>query len=48
MLRSVVEIQPNNWPAQMSIAGVLTRLGHPSEARHARALAERWRTPEWL
>jgi tetratricopeptide (TPR) repeat protein len=48
MLRRVVEMQPNNWPAQLAMAAVLTRLGHPSLAHEARVRAERWRTPEWL
>jgi tetratricopeptide (TPR) repeat protein len=48
MLRRVVELQPNNWPAQLHVATLLTRLGRPEEARRARALGERWRTPEWM
>lgn len=48
MLRRVVELQPNNWPAQLHVATLLSRLGRPVEARRARAMGERWRTPEWM
>lgn len=48
MLRRVVELQPNNWPAQLHVATLLTRLGRSEEARRARAMGERWRTPEWM
>jgi tetratricopeptide (TPR) repeat protein len=48
MLRRVIELQPNNWPAQLHVATLLARLGRPEEARRARAMGERWRTPEWM
>jgi tetratricopeptide (TPR) repeat protein len=48
MLRRVVELQPNNWPAQLRVAATLTRLGRPEDARRAQAMGERWRTPEWM
>jgi tetratricopeptide (TPR) repeat protein len=47
-VRQALRLRPNHWPAHLQAAVLLARLGRPEEARAHRALAARWRTPEWL
>jgi tetratricopeptide (TPR) repeat protein len=48
VLERIVALQPNNWPANTRIAGILRRLGREKEYTQALQRADAWRTREWL
>jgi tetratricopeptide (TPR) repeat protein len=48
LLRKIVVLQPNNWPASQRMASVLRRLNRPAEAKRALKMGESWLTPEWV
>jgi tetratricopeptide (TPR) repeat protein len=48
VLERIVALQPNNWPANTRVAGILRRLGREKDYAQALRRADAWRTPEWL
>jgi tetratricopeptide (TPR) repeat protein len=48
VLQKIVTLQPNNWPANHRIAGILRRLGREREYAQALRRAGDWRTSDWL